>query len=399
MIDVVKKKLANYLTKSGRVVKLVAVLSVLSIVTGMATVAGDASLNLIADRLPPSATESAGFTGALTGFLLLLTSYGLRRQWRVAWYVALSLVPAITVQGILQSSALSTPLILLSIVVFVMLLPKRDVFDASVTLTNTQVAAGVALIGAQVYGTIGTYSLRDEFVGIDTLLDAFYFTIVTGSTVGYGDATPVPESGFARLFALSVVIVSTATFAVALGVLLTPAIENRFTEALGMTKDAELNQLSDHIIIAGQDQLTIPIISNLQSDCSLLLISESEIAPSISEPEISVLQGSRTTNETFERARLDTARAVVIATEDDATDIMTTITVRQQDDDIWIVAAATNQENIEKLRFAGANMIISPALVGGELLAESARTQRDTATEVVQRLRDDSSPTPSKTER
>ncbi|SEP22613.1 voltage-gated potassium channel [Halorientalis persicus] len=399
MINATKTDLTNYLTASGRVVQLVAVLSVLSIVTGVATVAGDASLNFIADQLPRSATESAGFTGALTGFLLLVTSYGLRRRWRVAWYVALSLVPAITIQGILQSSAFSTPLILISIVVFAILLPKRDVFDASVTLTNTQVAAGVALVGAQVYGTIGTYSLRDEFVGIDTLLDAFYFTIVTGSTVGYGDTTPVPESGFARLFALSVLIVSTATFAVALGVLLTPAIENRFTEALGMTKDAELNQLSDHIIIAGQDQLTTPIISNLQSDCSLLLISESDIAPSVAGSEISVLQGQRTTNETFERARLDTARAVVIATEDDATDIMTTITVRQQDDDIWIVAAATNQENIEKFRFAGANTIISPALVGGELLAESARTQRDTATEVVQRLQDNSSPPPSNTEK
>jgi voltage-gated potassium channel len=78
---------------------------------------------------------------------------------------------------------------------------------------------------------------------------------------------------------------------------------------------------------------------------------------------------------------------------------MTTITVRQQDDDIWIVAAATNQENIEKFRFAGANTIISPALVGGELLAESARTQRDTATEVVQRLQDNSAPPPSNTEK
>ena len=399
MINTAKRHVANYFTAPERAVQLVAVLSVLSIVTGVATVAGDASLSVIADQLPPSATESAGFTGALTGFLLFLTSYGLRRRWRIAWYVALFLVPAITIQGILQSSALSTPLILLSIVVFVILLPKREVFDASVTLTNTQVAAAVALVGAQVYGTIGTYSLRDEFVGIDTLLDAFYFTIVTGSTVGYGDTTPVPESGFARLFTLSVLIISTATFAVALGVLLTPAIENRFTEALGMTQDAEIDRLSDHIIIAGQDQLTIPIISNLQSDCSLLLISDSEVPPSVSESEIPILQASRTTNETFERARLETARAVVIATEDDATDIMTTITVRQQDDDIWIVAAATNEENIEKLRFAGANTIISPALVGGELLAESARTQQDTTTEVVEHLQDDSSPThPSKTD-
>ncbi|MDB2283554.1 NAD-binding protein [Halorubrum ezzemoulense] len=386
MTDTAKSVLISYIKSTKGIVQLVAVLSVLSIVTGVATLTGAAKINFIADQLPLSATESAGFTGSLTGFLLFLTSYGLRRRWRAAWYVSLFLVPTVTIQGVLQSSVFSTPLVLLSLVVFVILLSKEGVFDRNVTLTDTQIAAGLALVGAQAYGTIGTYSLRNEFRGINTLLDAFYFTIVTGSTVGYGDATPIPESGFARLYALSVLIVSTATFAVALGTLLTPAIENRFTEALGMTDDAELDQLSDHIIIAGNDQLTAPIIDNLQGDCSLLVISDTDTPQNFTELDVLELHGSRTSNETFERARLDTARAVVIATEDDAEDIMTAITVRKQDDDIWIVAAATNNENIGKFRFVGANTIISPALVGGELLAESARTQQDTATEVVQRL-------------
>lgn len=386
MTDTAKSVSISYIKSTKGIVQLVAVLSVLSIVTGVATLTGAAKINFIADQLPLSATESAGFTGSLTGFLLFLTSYGLRRRWRAAWYVSLFLVPTVTIQGVLQSSVFSTPLVLLSLVVFVILLSKEGVFDRNVTLTDTQIAAGLALVGAQAYGTIGTYSLRNEFRGIDTLLDAFYFTIVTGSTVGYGDATPIPESGFARLYALSVLIVSTATFAVALGTLLTPAIENRFTEALGMTDDAELDQLSDHIIVAGNDQLTAPIIDNLQSDCSILVISDTDTPQSFTESDVLELHGSRTSNETFERARLDTARAVVIATEDDAEDIMTAITVRKQDDDIWIVAAATNNENIEKFRFVGANTIISPALVGGELLAESARTQQDTATEVVQHL-------------
>lgn len=381
MIDTAKSVSISYIKSTKGIVQLVAVLSVLSIVTGVATLTGAAKINFIADQLPLTATESAGFTGSLTGFLLFLTSYGLRRRWRAAWYVSLFLVPTVTIQGVLQSSVFSTPLVLLSLVVFVTLLSKERAFDRNVTLTDTQIAAGLALVGAQAYGTIGTYSLRNEFRGIDTLLDAFYFTIVTGSTVGYGDATPIPESGFARLYALSVLIVSTATFAVALGTLLTPAIENRFTEALGMTDDAELDQLSDHIIIAGNDQLTAPIIDNLQSDCSLLVISDTDTPQDFTELDVLELHGSRTSNETFERARLDTARAVVIATEDDAEDIMTAITVRKQDDDIWIVAAATNNENIGKFRFVGANTIISPALVGGELLAESARTQQDTATE------------------
>ena len=117
-----------------------------------------------------------------------------------------------------------------------------------------------------------------------------------------------------------------------------------------------------------------------------MIISDTNASSTATESDVLEIHGSRASNETFERARLDTARAVVIATEDDAEDIMTAITVRNRDDDIWIVAAATNKENIEKFRFVGVNTIISPALVGGELLAESARTQQDTATEVVQHL-------------
>jgi len=386
MTDTAKMISISYIKSTRGIIQLVAVLSILSIVTGVATLTGTAKINFVADQLPSSAIESAGFTGALTGFLIFLTSYGLRQRWRAAWYVTLFLVPTVTIQGILQSSVFSTPIVLLSLVVFLILLSKRRQFDRNVTLTDTQIAAGLALVGAQAYGTIGTYALRSDFRGIDTLLDAFYFTLVTGSTVGYGDATPVSESGFARLFALSVLIVSTATFAVALGTLLTPAIENRFTEAMNMTDDTELDQLSDHIVIAGHDQLTVPVVDDLRGDCPLLIISDTNAQSSATDSDVLEIHGSRTSNDTLERARLDTARAVVIATEDDAEDIMTAITVRNRDDNIWIVAAATNKENIEKFRFVGINTIISPALVGGELLAESARTQQDATTEVAQHL-------------
>jgi voltage-gated potassium channel len=76
-----------------------------------------------------------------------------------------------------------------------------------------------------VYGTVGACALRDDFEGVVTLLDAFYFAVVTMSTVGYGDMTPTSQ--VARLFGLSFLVVGTASFAVALGALLGPAIQAR----------------------------------------------------------------------------------------------------------------------------------------------------------------------------
>jgi len=47
---------------------------------------------------------------------------------------------------------------------------------------------------------VGAYALRDEFTTIETPVDAFYYTLATASTVGYGDV--VPTSQAARLFGI-----------------------------------------------------------------------------------------------------------------------------------------------------------------------------------------------------
>ncbi|WP_325100629.1 ion channel [Francisella tularensis] len=50
------------------------------------------------------------------------------------------------------------------------------------------------------YSVLGLYYLRDEFDGIKNISDAVYFTIVTFSTVGYGDIHPITEE--AKLFTI-----------------------------------------------------------------------------------------------------------------------------------------------------------------------------------------------------
>ena len=71
---------------------------------------------------------------------------------------------------------------------------------------------------------MGAYALRDEFT-IETPVDAFYYTLATASTVGYGDV--VPTSQVARLFGISVVLIGASSFAFALGTLLGPARSRR----------------------------------------------------------------------------------------------------------------------------------------------------------------------------
>lgn len=61
-----------------------------------------------------------------------------------------------------------------------------------------------------------------------------------------------------------------------------------------------------------------------------------------------------------------------MATNNDAEDALSVLTARQLNPEITIVAAATNRENVAKLRRAGANTVISPASIVGHLLVTTA---------------------------
>jgi voltage-gated potassium channel len=359
-------------------VALTGVVAVLSIATGIANIGTTAVLGPIAEIVPPAIQQTAGFSGTLTGFVMLISAYGLRRGLRVAWTSAAILLPLTAVQGLIQSSPLSLPLVVLSVVAMPTMVATRDRFDRELSLTTAQIAAGLALVGVMIYGTVGSFALRDRFRGIESLLDAFYFTIVTASTVGYGDVTPTTPT--ARLFATSIVVVGTASFAVALGALLGPLIQARFAAALGRMNQTNLDLLEEHVIVLGYGELTEQILAELHDEADVVVVvDDPERVSALVSAEYDAITGDPSDEATLDRVGIDTARAVVAATEDDADDALAVLTARQLNPSIRIVAAATNHENVRKLERAGADTVISPTVIGGHLVAESAMGRADGA--------------------
>ncbi|TKX86663.1 potassium channel protein, partial [Halorubrum sp. SS5] len=230
---------------------------------------------------------------------------------------------------------------------------------------------------AVAYGTVGSYALRDQFEGIETIVDAFYFTVVTASTVGYGDVHPAtgPASDIAQLFALSSLVVNVAAFAVALGVLLTPAIEAQLSKALGKMTDRQIDLLDDHVLVLGYGDLTEPILEELDARDGVeyaVVTPDENVARRLTDRDVPVYTADPSDVDPLERVNLDGARAVVAATEDDARDALAILTARQLNPDVRIVAAVTQRENVDKLRRAGADQVISPSTLGGHILVDCA---------------------------
>ncbi|MFB6172841.1 MAG: NAD-binding protein [Haloarculaceae archaeon] len=348
--------------------------AVLSVVTGLVNISDPTVTGPLAAYVPAAVQRVAGFTGALTGFLLLASAFGLRRRYRAAWYATLVMLPVAALQGLAQSSPYSYPLVAVSVLAFPVVSLTRDVFDRDLALTTSQLAALGALVGALGYSTVGAYALRAEFGGLDTLLDAFYFAVVTASTVGYGDITP--QSAIGRLFGVSALVLGTAAFAVALGTLLGPAIEARFARALGTMTDSALELLENHVVVVGYGDLTEPILEELDVPFVVVTI-DAEKAQRLRDRGYEVVVDDPSDEEPLRRVGIDRARALVAATQDDARDALAILTARELNPDLRIVAAATERENETKLRRAGADVVISPAVIGGHMLVESALRETD----------------------
>ncbi len=368
----------NYL-RARVAITLTWVVALLSVVTGVAnisqrSIAQAVPLLPVREFVPPAAQATVGFTGALTGFLMLGAAVGLRRRLRVAWYATALLFPLTALQGVVTGSVLSVPLVILSLLALPSVLVSRRSFDRRTSLSLSQRAAGLTLLGVQAYGTAGTFALREQFANVTTLTDAFYYTLVTASTVGYGDVTPSPNSDLATLFAMSVVVFGTTSFALALGTLLGPALERRFARALGRMTESQLDMLEDHVLVLGYGDLTEPILNELRSlEVEFVVVTEDEgHVANLGKRELQVLDADPSDEESLERAGLDRAVAVVAATNNDAEDALSVLTARQLRPDVRIVAAATQRENEDKLKRAGADTVISPAVLGGHMLVEAA---------------------------
>ncbi len=353
-------------------VLLPSLVAILSLITGLTNITVGVTVDgPFAGVIPDVVQQAAGFTGTLTGFVMLLTTWSLRRRHRFGWYATLALLPVTALQGLVQASPYSLPLIILSLVSLPTLLYNYRRFDRPVSLSTTQIAALVALGGTLAYGTVGTYALREDFAEVNTVADAFYYTIVTASTVGYGDITPLSQE--ARLFGMTVVVLGTASFAVALGSVLGPAIEARFARALGTMTDTEYDLLEDHVVILGYGDLTEPLIEELADEREFVIVTpRNELASRLRNRGYNVIVGDPSDDDPLLQAGIERASAVIVATEDDAEDAFAILTARELSPETRIVAAATARGNVQKLRRAGADTVFSPAVIGGHLLGRSA---------------------------
>jgi voltage-gated potassium channel len=318
----------------------------------------------------------SGALSILLGILLVTLGKGLYERYRTAWQWAIVVLGLLLVNNLYRGTTWQTSLISLVLIGLLGVFRREFVRERRRRkLEYAEIIAAVSVLFALAYGIVGSYLMRREFNAIEGWTDAVYFTIVTYSTLGYGDI--LPQTPNAKVFVITMVVIGLSSFVTALTVLLGPLIENRMKGVFAIM--TRLQKTIDHVVICGYNHVTESVIDELREhDTAFVLIDDREgIILHLKDKGYDTLLGDPTERATLEQVNLSRAIAVIAATESDSTNIHITLTAKtlresSESHTFQIVARVEDEENMEKVRNIGADHVISPSTLGGRMMAANA---------------------------
>lgn len=204
--------------------------------------------------------------------------------------------------------------------------------------------------------------------------DVLYFTVVSLTTVGYGDIAPVTET--ARLInAILLTPVRVFLWALFLGTAYELTVQ-RYRERVQMDKLRQ--RLKNHVIICGYGVKGRAIVAELlahghkQENIVVIETSEAEASEAAAQGLVA-LTGDASTEAILQAAAIEKASHVLAAPNRDDVCVLICLTVRAIAPKIRLVASAREEENVKLLYRAGADLVIAPSVSGGRLMAAAVR--------------------------
>jgi voltage-gated potassium channel len=206
-----------------------------------------------------------------------------------------------------------------------------------------------------------------------SLIDSIYYTTVTLSTTGYGDIAPYTDR--ARLINAFIITPARIAFLV---LLIGTTLEVLASQGREMFRVARWRKhMGEHVVVVGYGtkgrSAVETLINNGHDPEAIIVVDPSQLALEDAHSDgLAVVTGDATRRDVLRSARVQSATHVIITTDSDASNVLSTLTVRQLNPDAWIVAAVREQENVPLMRQSGANSVITSSDAVGRLLGLSS---------------------------
>ena len=216
--------------------------------------------------------------------------------------------------------------------------------------------------------------LRDNIDGHMSVVDVIYFTMITVSTVGYGDIVPVTER--ARLIdAFLITPIRIFLWLIFLGTAFEFLIKHSW-ENWRMSRIQRT--LTDHVILAGYgrtgQQALDELLATGRNKRNIVVIDNNaesiELAKAVG---VVTIRGDATRDEVQRAVHIERAGNIIISCGRDDTSILTALTARQLAPNVRVAITIRNSDNEDIARQAGANVVINPVRFAGLLLATTSK--------------------------
>ena len=214
-------------------------------------------------------------------------------------------------------------------------------------------------------GVIG-FKIISEF----SWIDAFYMTVITITTVGFGEVYPLDYE--AKIFTIFLILTSVIIVGYALKIITEYIIsKNDISELKHKKMQKKIDALSNHIVICGFGRNGQQAAKKLRTHKRTFVVVETdkEIIDKHQNEDILFVLGNANEDEVLQLAGIGRAECLISALPNDSDNVFVVLSARQMNKTIRIISRASNESSYSKLKLAGANNVILPDKIGGDHMA------------------------------
>jgi len=235
-----------------------------------------------------------------------------------------------------------------------------------IKLLRSKINTAILLLGLiMLVGVIGF-----KVVSNYSWVNAFYMTVITITTVGFGEVQPLDDAS--KLFTIVLILSSIVVVGYALKVITEYLLSKNGIEELNQKKmQKKIDNMSNHIIICGYGRNGKQAAKKLLAHKQPFVIIEKNKAliDKFQNELIPFVYGNANEDETLIQAGIQKASTLISALPNDADNLFVVLSARQINSEMRIISRASQETSYQKLKFAGANNVILPDRIGGDHMA------------------------------
>ena len=218
--------------------------------------------------------------------------------------------------------------------------------------------------------SLGFGILGYRFISNYDWIDALYMTVITITTVGFGEVQPLDVP--AKIFTIFLILASIVIVGYAISIITEYILSrNNFEDIKQRKMQKEIEAMSGHIIICGFGRNGKQASKKLQDYGKPFVIIErdKDIIERLQEEGVPYVFGNANEDETLIQAGIERASTLITALPSDADNLFVVLSARQINKDLCIISRASQETSYNKLKLAGANNVILPDKIGGDHMA------------------------------